>query len=48
MILISELASSYIGYEKVNKVYLDQWFPTFLRIGSSYKSKINLGSTMMV
>jgi hypothetical protein len=25
---------------------LEQWFPTFLRLGSTYKSKTSLGSTM--
>ncbi len=28
-------------------IHLKQWFPTFLRLGSTYKSKTNLGSTMM-
>ncbi len=26
---------------------VSQWFPTFLRLGSTYKWKTNLGSTMM-
>ncbi len=26
---------------------LEQWFPTFLRLGSTYKSKKNIGSTLI-
>jgi hypothetical protein len=37
---------SNINYYLQN-VCLSQWFPTFMRLGSTCKSKTNLGSTLM-